>query len=103
MDLGYDVGDTVIHRQEKVIGKVIKIYFPTTCKQQTMILCEDGRKYHAPSDEFVKINESFNPAKDYIEFEQKLSVEQWEKIIEWALPCKPKFSGKPLRWIKGKR
>lgn len=57
MDFGYDIGDRVMQIQEKVIGKVIDMYYPTTCKQQTMILCDDGRKYHAPSETFVKVSE----------------------------------------------
>ncbi len=57
MDFGYDIGDRVIQIQEKVIGKVIDMYYPTACKQQTMILCDNGRKYHAPSDTFIKIGD----------------------------------------------
>lgn len=57
MDFGYDIGDRVMQIQEKVIGKVIDMYYPTACKQQTMILCDDGRKYHAPSDTFIKIGD----------------------------------------------
>lgn len=57
MDFGYDIGDRVMQIQEKAIGKVIDMYYPTTCKRQTMILCDDGRKYHAPSDMFIKIGE----------------------------------------------
>lgn len=57
MDFGYGMGDRVMQIQEKVIGKVIDMYYPTTCKQQTMILCDDGRKYHAPSETFVKVSE----------------------------------------------
>lgn len=57
MDFGYDIGDRVMQIQEKVIGKVIDMYYPTTCEQQTMILCDDGRKYHAPSDTFIKIGD----------------------------------------------
>lgn len=57
MDFGYDIGDRVMQIQEKAIGKVVDMYYPTTCKQQTMILCDDGRKYHAPSETFVKVSE----------------------------------------------
>lgn len=57
MDLGYTMGDRVIQIEDKVIGEVIKMYYPTAFKQQTMILCDDGRKYHAPSDTFVKVSE----------------------------------------------
>lgn len=58
MDFGYDIGDRVIQIKDKVIGKVINMYYPTACKQQTMILRDDGRKYHAPSDTFIKVGES---------------------------------------------
>lgn len=57
MDLGYTIGDRVMQIEDKVIGEVIKMYYPTACKQQTMILCDDGRKYHAPSDTFIKASE----------------------------------------------
>lgn len=50
MDFGYSIGDRVIQIDDKVIGEVVKFYTSTACKQQTMILCDDGRKYHAPSD-----------------------------------------------------
>ncbi|MBD5546919.1 MAG: hypothetical protein HDQ97_05920 [Lachnospiraceae bacterium] len=57
MSLGYDIGDRVMQIDDKVIGEVIKFYTPTACEQQTMILCDDGRKYHAPSITFVKVSE----------------------------------------------
>lgn len=56
MDFGYDIGDRVMQIEDKAIGKVINMYYPTACKQQTMILCDDGRKYHAPSDTFIKVS-----------------------------------------------
>lgn len=57
MELGYDIGDRVMQIDDKVIGEVIKFYCPTACGQQTMILCDDGRKYHAPSETFIKVSE----------------------------------------------
>lgn len=57
MSLGYDIGDRVMQIDDKVIGQVIKFYYPTACEQQTMILCDDGRKYHASSITFVKVSE----------------------------------------------
>lgn len=57
MSLDYGIGDRVMQIEDKVIGEVIKIYYPTACKQQTMVLCDDGRKYHAPSDTFIKVSE----------------------------------------------
>ncbi len=36
-------------------GIVIKQYYPTSCPQQTMIQCNDGRMFHAPTEDFVKI------------------------------------------------
>lgn len=57
MNLGYTIGDRIMQIEDKVIGEVIKMHYPTACKQQTMILCDDRRKYHAPSDTFVKVSE----------------------------------------------
>ena len=56
MNLEYDLGDMVMQINDKVVGEVIKFYTPTACGQQTMILCSNGRKYHAPSETFVKIS-----------------------------------------------
>ena len=36
-------------------GFVIKQYYPTACPQQTQIMCDDGRIFHAPTSDFVKI------------------------------------------------
>lgn len=45
------IGDRVIC-ETGVIGIVIKQYYPTSCEQQTMIKCSDGRIYHAPTRMF---------------------------------------------------
>lgn len=36
-------------------GIVIEQYYPTSSAQQTMIRCDDGKLFHAPTTEFVKI------------------------------------------------
>ena len=54
---GFDIGDRVICTESGVIGNAIKFYYPTTCAEQTMILCDDGRKYRAPSAEFIRADE----------------------------------------------
>ena len=54
---GFDIGDRVICTESGVIGKAIKFYYPTACAEQTMIVCDDRRKYHAPSAEFIKVDE----------------------------------------------
>lgn len=56
MNLGYDIGDRVMQIEDKVVGEVIKFYFPTACTQQTMIACDDGREYHAPSTTFIRVD-----------------------------------------------
>ena len=53
---GFDIGNRVICIESGVIGKAIKFYYPTTCAEQTMILCDNGRKYHAPSKTFIKVD-----------------------------------------------
>lgn len=50
-----NVGDKVICTESGVKGIVIKQYYPTSCQQQTMIQCADGRKYHAPTAMFIRI------------------------------------------------
>lgn len=50
------VGDKVICKESGVIGIVIKQYYPTSCEQQTMVECEDGRKYHAPTRTWIKVS-----------------------------------------------
>lgn len=52
------IGDEVVDTTSGISGIVIKQYYPTACEQQTMIQCDDGRKYHAPTRCFEK--------KDYI-------------------------------------
>ena len=48
------VGDQVICILNGIRGTVTKQYYPTACEQQTMILCADGRLYHAPTRLFRK-------------------------------------------------
>lgn len=43
------IGDKVICTVSGVSGVVIKQYYPTACEQQTMVRCDDGRLYHAPT------------------------------------------------------
>lgn len=50
------IGDEVVDIVSGVDGVVIKQYYPTACEQQTMIQCDDGRKYHAPTRCFIKKN-----------------------------------------------
>lgn len=45
----FDIGDEIINIQTGVVGKCIKFYVPTACEEQTMVVTEDGRKYHAPT------------------------------------------------------
>lgn len=49
------IGDRVICFPDNVSGIVIKQYYPTACEHQTMILCDDGRKYRAPTRMYMKI------------------------------------------------
>lgn len=52
-----NIGDKVICGVSGVVGIVEKFYHPTptSLEEQTMILCPDGRRYHAPTREFYKI------------------------------------------------
>ena len=57
MERAYDsmfkVGDHVVCITG-VSGMVIKQYYPTACEEQTMIRCDDGWLYHAPTRMFER-------------------------------------------------
>lgn len=89
MDFGYEIGDRVMQTQDEVIGKVIKFYVPTACKQQTMILYDDGRKYHAPSDTFIKVS------KLEEQIEKAIKVNPPQLAMEAGLPLSQELA-KPL-------
>lgn len=55
MKRDFDIGDTVICKSSGVIGEVVKFYAPTSCAEQTMVRTRDGRQYHAPTSEWVKV------------------------------------------------
>lgn len=57
MDRKFNIGDWVICKSSGVIGKVIRFYLPTACAEQTMVDTTDGRKYHAPTSEWVRISD----------------------------------------------
>ena len=50
----FDIGDKVICKASGVIGIVEKFYVPTACAEQTMVITDDGRRYHAPTSEWRK-------------------------------------------------
>lgn len=50
-----NVGDKVICIVSGVSRIVIKQYVPTASEEQTMVVCTDDRKYHAPTRLFKKI------------------------------------------------
>lgn len=49
------VGDKVVCVVSGVNGIVIKQYYPTACQEQTMIRCDDGRLYHAPTITYMVV------------------------------------------------
>ncbi len=54
----FGIGDMVICKTSGVTGRVTRFYKPTACEEQTMVVTGDGRKYHAPTSEWVKIEET---------------------------------------------
>lgn len=53
----FEIGDRVINKWSGVKGNIIKIYKPTACEEQTMVITNDGRKYHAPTREWRLLQE----------------------------------------------
>ena len=47
----------MICKESGVVGKVLRFYVPTASEEQTMILTDDGREYHAPTSTWCKITE----------------------------------------------
>lgn len=45
----FNIGDRIICTETGVVGKCIRFYTPTACEEQTMVLTDDGRRYHAPT------------------------------------------------------
>lgn len=48
-------GDLVAHKENGIVGIVIKEYKPTGAERQIMIKTLDEREYHAPMEEWVKL------------------------------------------------
>jgi len=57
MDRDFGIGDIVLCTDSGVVGTVLNFYTPTTCEEQTKVLTDDGRKYHAPTYTWVKYAE----------------------------------------------
>lgn len=48
LERGFNIGDRIMCFETGVIGKCIRFYKPTACEEQTMVLTDTGKKYHAP-------------------------------------------------------
>lgn len=55
MERQFEIGDKVICKLSGICGIVERFYYPTACAEQTMIITDDNRRYHAPTSEFVLI------------------------------------------------
>lgn len=51
----FNIGDRIMCVETGVVGKCIKFYIPTACEEQTMVLTDDGRRYHAPTRLWEKV------------------------------------------------
>jgi hypothetical protein len=48
-----NIGEKVICSESEVVGYVVKFYTPTACEEQTLVMTDDGREYHAPTRTWV--------------------------------------------------
>lgn len=55
MNRRFNIGDRIICDETGVVGKCIKFYIPTACEEQTMVLTDDRRQYHAPTRMWRKV------------------------------------------------
>ena len=53
MDRKFEVGDRIVCVTTGVVGLCLDFYTPTGCEEQTMVLTDDGRRYHAPTSEWI--------------------------------------------------
>lgn len=53
MEREFDIGDRILCTVSGVVGKCISFYTPTACEEQTRVLTDDGRMYHAPTSTWV--------------------------------------------------
>lgn len=67
MSRRFNIGDRIICTASGVVGKCIKFYVPTACEEQTMVITDDGRKYHAPTKEWRLLQE--DEARGYVNVE----------------------------------
>ena len=56
----FEIGDRIICMTTGVVGQCLEFYMPTNCKEQTMVLTDDGRRYHAPTEEW-EVTAKINP------------------------------------------
>jgi hypothetical protein len=57
-----NIGDTVLCTESGVVGVILKFYTPTSREEQTMVLTNDRRKYHAPTNTWVRYEGDANIA-----------------------------------------
>lgn len=57
-------GDLVAHKENGLVGIVVKEYKPTGAECQILIKTLDKREYHAPMEEWVKLKISVSAIKD---------------------------------------
>ena len=51
----FNIGDRIMCMETGVVGKCIKFYIPTAYEEQTMVMTDDGRRYHAPTSLWEKV------------------------------------------------
>ena len=75
----FEIGDRVINKWSGVKGNIIKIYKPTACEEQTMVITDDGRKYHAPTREWKLVQE--DEARGYVNDEMAELLSPYGKYL----------------------
>lgn len=53
----FEIRDRVINKWNGIKGTIIKVYKPTACEYQIMVKTDDGREYHAPLVDWIRIKE----------------------------------------------
>ena len=107
MDRGFGIGDSVLCTESGVEGEVLSFYVPTSCAEQTKILTNDGRKYHAPTSTWVKFDgkkEKHSPSKMCIEEIRTVEIDLGisnviKHIIKWNRWRKNNLNSKTHKFL----
>lgn len=86
MERKFKIGDRVICKISGVYGTCISFYVPTSCEEQTMVLTDDGRRYHAPTSSWEIYTENCESGIGYADEASRVNMlnPYGEYVVKYA-------------------